>query len=74
MNDFQQVGALVGVRKLLDYIFTQFELEYLDDIIPDIVKRKKEDRERKRSIAPLHKSDSLEKVRAILIYVRRVII
>ncbi|OQV25048.1 Sodium-driven chloride bicarbonate exchanger [Hypsibius exemplaris] len=43
------VGALVGVRKLLDYIFTQFELSYLDDIIPESVKRKKEDRERRAS-------------------------
>ncbi|CAF0855369.1 unnamed protein product [Brachionus calyciflorus] len=37
------VLALVGIRKLMDYIFTQKELSYLDDIMPEIVKRSKED-------------------------------
>ncbi|XP_055351413.1 LOW QUALITY PROTEIN: electrogenic sodium bicarbonate cotransporter 1-like [Paramacrobiotus metropolitanus] len=37
------VGALVGVRKLMDYVFTQYELSFLDDIMPENVKRKKED-------------------------------
>ena len=37
------VLALVGIRKLMDYVFTQRELSYLDDIMPDIVKRCKED-------------------------------
>jgi sodium bicarbonate transporter 10 len=37
------VLALVGVRKLMDYIFTQKELSYLDDIMPEITKRSKED-------------------------------
>ena len=37
------VLALVGIRKLLDYIFTQKELSYLDDIMPEIMKRSKED-------------------------------
>jgi hypothetical protein len=35
--------ALVGIRKAMDYIFTQKELSYLDDIIPEHVKRCKED-------------------------------
>jgi hypothetical protein len=37
------VLALVGIRKLMDYMFTQTELSYLDDIMPEIVKRSKED-------------------------------
>jgi sodium bicarbonate transporter 10 len=37
------VLALVGIRKLLDYIFTQKELAYLDDIMPEIMRRSKED-------------------------------
>ena len=33
------VLALVGVRKLMDYMFTQKELAHLDDIMPEMVKR-----------------------------------
>lgn len=35
--------ALVGIRKVMDYFFTQKELSYLDDIMPEIIKRRKED-------------------------------
>jgi hypothetical protein len=34
------VLALVGIRKMLDFIFTQRELFYLDDIMPSIIKNK----------------------------------
>lgn len=44
------VVALVGARKLMDYIFTQRELGYLDDIMPEIVK--KEIEERRNSAMP----------------------
>lgn len=44
------VVALVGARKLMDYIFTQRELGYLDDIMPEIVK--KEIEERRNSVMP----------------------
>lgn len=44
------VLALVGARKLMDYMFTQRELEYLDDVMPEIVK--KEIEERRNSIVP----------------------
>ena len=38
------VLGLVGVRKLMDFvIFTQRDLSYLDDIMPEFVKRSKED-------------------------------
>ncbi|CAF3643219.1 unnamed protein product [Rotaria sordida] len=38
------VLALVGARKLMDYLFTQRELEYLDDIMPEVVKKEIEER------------------------------
>ena len=34
---------MVGIRKMMDYVFTQKELSYLDDIMPETVKRSKED-------------------------------
>ncbi len=37
------VLALVGIRKLMDFIFTQNELSYLDDIMPETSKRARED-------------------------------
>jgi hypothetical protein len=43
INNEKKVLALVGIRKLMDYMFTQKELSYLDDIMPEIVKRSKED-------------------------------
>ena len=33
---------MVGVRKIMDYFFTQKELSHLDDIMPEIIKREKE--------------------------------
>lgn len=38
------VVALDGARKLVDYIFTQRELDCLDDRMPDLVKRAIEER------------------------------
>ena len=42
------VLALVGTRKIMEYIFTRRELEYLDDVMPEVVK--KEIEERKNSL------------------------
>nr|CAB3266295.1 electroneutral sodium bicarbonate exchanger 1 [Phallusia mammillata] len=43
------VAALVGVRKLFDFgIFTQTELKWLDDIMPESTKKKKEDAKKKK--------------------------
>ncbi|KAI8496259.1 Sodium bicarbonate cotransporter 3, partial [Branchiostoma belcheri] len=39
------VLALVFVRKLMDYLFVQADLEYLDDKMPEMIKRKKADKE-----------------------------
>jgi nitrate reductase NapE component len=38
------VVALVGARKMMDYIFTQRDLEYLDDVMPEVVKKEIEAR------------------------------
>ena len=38
------VLALVGARKVMDYIFTQRELGYLDDVMPEVVKKEIEER------------------------------
>ncbi|CAF0728534.1 unnamed protein product [Didymodactylos carnosus] len=38
------VLALVGARKAMDYIFTQRELSYLDDVMPESTKKAAEDR------------------------------
>jgi hypothetical protein len=43
-----QVLALCFVRKALDWVFTQQELRWLDDIIPDASKREKEDKKKKK--------------------------
>uniref|UniRef100_A0A4W5RCV8 Anion exchange protein n=1 Tax=Hucho hucho TaxID=62062 RepID=A0A4W5RCV8_9TELE len=40
--------ALVAVRKAMDYIFSQQDLGYLDDVIPEKDKKKKEDEKRKK--------------------------
>ena len=39
------VLALVGARKMMDYVFTQRELSYLDDVMPDVIKKMKEHHE-----------------------------
>lgn len=39
--------ALVAVRKAMDYIFTQHDLSFLDDVIPEKDKKKKEDDKKK---------------------------
>ncbi|KAG1685795.1 Sodium-driven chloride bicarbonate exchanger [Nymphon striatum] len=39
------VAAMIFVRKLLDFIFTQRELKILDDVMPESTKRKKEEEE-----------------------------
>jgi len=36
---------MIAIRKLLDFVFTQRELKFLDDIMPDSTRRAKEDEE-----------------------------
>jgi len=46
---YSKVVALVGVRKLFDFgLFTQQELKWLDDIMPESTKKKKEDAKKKK--------------------------
>ncbi|XP_072898483.1 electrogenic sodium bicarbonate cotransporter 1-like isoform X2 [Hemitrygon akajei] len=40
--------ALVAVRRAMDYIFTQHDLSFLDDVIPEKDKKKKEDDKKKK--------------------------
>uniref|UniRef100_A0A673BTC1 Anion exchange protein n=1 Tax=Sphaeramia orbicularis TaxID=375764 RepID=A0A673BTC1_9TELE len=40
--------ALVAVRKAMDYVFTQHDLSFLDDVIPEKDKKKKEDEKKKK--------------------------
>ncbi|KAM4576200.1 solute carrier family 4 member 4a isoform 3-T3 [Odontesthes bonariensis] len=39
--------ALVAVRKAMDYMFSQHDLSFLDDVIPEKEKKKKEDEKKK---------------------------
>ncbi|XP_068084694.1 electroneutral sodium bicarbonate exchanger 1 isoform X3 [Anabrus simplex] len=38
--------VMIGIRKLLDFIFTQRELKILDDIMPEITRRSREDQKK----------------------------
>ncbi|XP_050949102.1 electrogenic sodium bicarbonate cotransporter 1 isoform X2 [Labeo rohita] len=40
--------ALVAVRKAMDYVFSQHDLGYLDDVMPEKDKKKKEDEKKKK--------------------------
>uniref|UniRef100_A0A3P9KXR2 Anion exchange protein n=1 Tax=Oryzias latipes TaxID=8090 RepID=A0A3P9KXR2_ORYLA len=40
--------ALVAVRKTMDYMFSQHDLSFLDDVIPEKDKKKKEDEKKKK--------------------------
>uniref|UniRef100_A0A8C7SHK8 Anion exchange protein n=1 Tax=Oncorhynchus mykiss TaxID=8022 RepID=A0A8C7SHK8_ONCMY len=42
--------ALVAVRKTMDYMFSQHELSFLDDVIPEKDKKKKEDAKQKKKM------------------------
>ncbi|XP_056290386.1 electrogenic sodium bicarbonate cotransporter 1-like [Pseudoliparis swirei] len=42
------VLALVAVRKAMDFLFSQHDLGYLDDVIPEKDKKKKEDEKKKK--------------------------
>ncbi|XP_038160945.1 electrogenic sodium bicarbonate cotransporter 1-like isoform X5 [Cyprinodon tularosa] len=41
--------ALVAVRKAMDFVFSQHDLSYLDDVIPEKDKKKKEDEKKKKN-------------------------
>ena len=39
---------MVAVRKAMDYMFSQHDLGFLDDVIPEKDKKKKEDEKKKK--------------------------
>ncbi|XP_078263801.1 electrogenic sodium bicarbonate cotransporter 1-like isoform X1 [Rhinoraja longicauda] len=53
--------ALVAVRKAMDYIFTQHDLSFLDDVIPEKDKKKKEDDKKKKKKLSMESDNEDEK-------------
>lgn len=51
------------VRKLLDLMFSQHDLAWLDDILPDKDKKKKEDEKKKKKDKKAPEPESDEEVR-----------
>uniref|UniRef100_A0AAQ5WXT7 Anion exchange protein n=1 Tax=Amphiprion ocellaris TaxID=80972 RepID=A0AAQ5WXT7_AMPOC len=62
--------GLMVVRKLLDLMFSQHDLAWLDDILPDKDKKKKEDEKKKKKKAAEPESD--EEVRISFLGIHRV--
>lgn len=62
---FLQILGLMVVRKLLDMMFSQHDLAWLDDILPDKDKKKKEDEKKKKKERKMAEADSDEEVREI---------
>uniref|UniRef100_A0A2K6F8K1 Anion exchange protein n=1 Tax=Propithecus coquereli TaxID=379532 RepID=A0A2K6F8K1_PROCO len=48
MAPILKILALVAVRKGMDYLFSQHDLSFLDDVIPEKDKKKKEDEKKKK--------------------------
>lgn len=48
LSSWLQILALVAVRKAMDYMFSQHDLSFLDDVIPEKDKKKKEDEKKKK--------------------------
>lgn len=45
---WSKILGLMGVRKLLDLMFSQHDLAWLDDILPDKDKKKEDDKKKKK--------------------------
>ncbi|XP_064509800.1 electrogenic sodium bicarbonate cotransporter 1 isoform X7 [Pseudopipra pipra] len=54
--------ALVAVRKAMDYLFSQHDLSFLDDVIPEKDKKKKEDEKKKKKKKGSMDSDNDDKL------------
>lgn len=61
-----QILGLMVVRKLLDLMFSQHDLAWLDDILPDKDKKKKEDEKKKKKERKAAEPESDEEVRETL--------
>uniref|UniRef100_A0A672IQ31 Anion exchange protein n=1 Tax=Salarias fasciatus TaxID=181472 RepID=A0A672IQ31_SALFA len=59
--------ALVAVRKAMDYMFSQHDLSFLDDVIPEKDKKKKEDEKKKKKKQSSIDSDGEDNVPSIKI-------
>lgn len=42
-SNYFQLVVMIGIRKSLDFMFTQRELKILDDIMPETIKRAEDD-------------------------------
>ncbi len=60
----------MGVRKLLDLMFSQHDLAWLDDILPDKDKKKKEDDKKKKKEKKAAEPESDEEVRQTCTHVK----
>uniref|UniRef100_A0A669CLL5 Anion exchange protein n=1 Tax=Oreochromis niloticus TaxID=8128 RepID=A0A669CLL5_ORENI len=60
--------GLMVVRKLLDLMFSQHDLAWLDDILPDKDKKKKEDEKKKKKDKKAPEPESDEEVRKCTIW------
>ncbi|CAJ0931149.1 unnamed protein product, partial [Ranitomeya imitator] len=58
--------ALVAVRKAMDYLFSQHDLSFLDDVIPEKDKKKKEDEKKKKKKKGSVDSDNDDKKSPVL--------
>jgi len=47
--DFQLI-ALMAIRKLMDFVFTQSDLYWLDHLLPEEARREKEDQHKVRNL------------------------
>lgn len=63
MDPSLQILGLMVVRKLLDLMFSQHDLAWLDDILPDKDKKKKEDEKKKKKEKKAVEPESDEEVR-----------
>uniref|UniRef100_A0A6Q2YKY4 Anion exchange protein n=1 Tax=Esox lucius TaxID=8010 RepID=A0A6Q2YKY4_ESOLU len=61
------VLALVFIRKLLDLFFTERELSYLDDLMPESKKKKEDDKKKKEKEKEEQKSKRPDQVNSTLI-------
>lgn len=60
-----QILGLMVVRKLLDLMFSQHDLAWLDDILPDKDQKKKEDDKKKKKKEKWGDPESDEEVRGM---------
>ncbi|XP_060107022.1 electrogenic sodium bicarbonate cotransporter 4 isoform X3 [Heteronotia binoei] len=63
--------ALILVRKMLDFVFSQHDLAWIDNIIPEKEKKKEEDKKKKKKRSNKGKEDSSDEERDLPVGVLR---